>query len=103
MTTTKQELINGQLVKVTVLPAAMPSRKKPRSKYVTLKEKDAKLATRIKKQATLSSHFAIDAYDLSAHFNIEQRTITESEFLHANSRDHKLTKTRKPRLNDFDI
>lgn len=88
------EVINGQRVKVTVLPAAEAKTRKPGRKYVTQKERAAKAQAQWVKLA-----FMYDAYELATQFGIEQKTITE--FLHEHSRAPK--RNTKPRLNDYDL
>lgn len=95
-TTTKQELINGQLVTVTVYPSAMPKKRVQKGAYVTQKERAAQQQARYMKLA-----FMYDAYELAACFGIEQKTITESEFLHERSRAPK--RNTKPRMHDYEL
>lgn len=90
------EVINGQRVKVTVLPAAEAKTRKPGRKYVTQKERAAKAQAQWVKLA-----FMYDAYELATQFGVEQKTITESEFLHEHSRAPK--RNTKPRLNDYEL
>ena len=95
--TTHYEIINGQRVKVTVLPAAEPKAKRAsRGAYVTQKERAAQQQARDMKLA-----FMYDAYELAACFGIEQKTITESEFLQTHSRAPK--QSVKSRRSDFDL
>ena len=93
--TTHYEIINGQRVKVTVLPAAEPKAKRAsRGAYVTQKERAAQQQARDMKLA-----FMYDAYELAAQFGIEQKTITE--FVQTHSRAPK--QSVKSRRSDFDL
>ncbi|MGE6102619.1 hypothetical protein ACLHZT_03270 [Aeromonas veronii] len=81
-------IVGNQEVEVTVCPSALSPRERKMmglgraaKPYRTQKEKSERLAAK-----GLTQSMKLDAYELAVRFGVEQKSITESEFLHQNAR-----------------